>query len=91
MNNPQSAIERTKAITLIVVAVIMAIAVGGGLVQVGQVLRLALIAALLSQVLQRPKQSLTMLCGLSMHPKQVPMLLTLFVKLAPMLKHSQII
>jgi hypothetical protein len=35
INNPQSAIERTKAITLIVVAVIMAIAVGGGLVQVG--------------------------------------------------------
>jgi len=35
INNPQSAIERTKAITLIIVAVIMAIAVGGGLVQVG--------------------------------------------------------
>jgi len=35
INNPQSAIERTKAITLIVVAVIMAVAVGGGLVQVG--------------------------------------------------------
>ena len=35
INNPQSAIERTKAITLIVVAVIMAIAVGGGLVKVG--------------------------------------------------------
>jgi len=35
INNPQSAIEHTKAITLIVVAVIMAIAVGGGLVQVG--------------------------------------------------------
>ena len=29
INNPQSAIERSKAITLIVVAVIMAIAVGG--------------------------------------------------------------
>jgi len=35
INNPQSAIERTKAITLIVVAVIMAVAVGGGLVKVG--------------------------------------------------------
>jgi hypothetical protein len=35
INNPQSAIERTKAITLVVVAVIMAIAVGGGLVKVG--------------------------------------------------------
>jgi len=35
INNPQSTIERTKAITLIVVAVIMAIAVGGGLVKVG--------------------------------------------------------
>ena len=35
INNPQSAIERTKAITLIVVAIIMAVAVGGGLVKVG--------------------------------------------------------
>ena len=35
INNPQSAIERSKAITLIIVAVIMAIAVGGGLVKVG--------------------------------------------------------
>ena len=35
INNPQSAIERTKAITLIVVALIMAVAVGGGLVKVG--------------------------------------------------------
>jgi len=35
INNPQSAIERSKAITLIIVAVIMAIALGGGLVKVG--------------------------------------------------------